>query len=128
MRFRKAFEQIQIEHRLRDHVFGAGFHLPFEAADLFVHIERAGIGAHADQQRGLRAHGIAADVQAVIQIVDDVDQADGVHVEHRGRVGIGAHARRIAGDADQVADADGVRAEQLRSECPGCCGRGSRSV
>ena len=56
--------------------------------------ERAGIGADPDQQRGLRTHGIAADVEAVIQVVDDVDEPDGVHVED-GRGGrVGAHARR----------------------------------
>ena len=109
----KCFQQIQIEHRLRDHILGAGLHFPFETADLLIHVQRAGIGAHADQQGGLRAHGVAADIQAVIQIVDDVDQADGVHVEDGGGVGISAHARRIAGDADQVADARGVRAQQL---------------
>ena len=86
MRLQELLQQVQIEHRLRDDVLGAGLHLPFEAADLFVHVQRAGIGAHADQQRGLRAHGVAADIEAVVQVVDDVDQADGVHVEHRGGV------------------------------------------
>ena len=106
-------QQVEIEHRLRDDVLGAGLHFPLEAADLLVQVQRAGIRAHADQQRGLRTHRVAADIEPVIQIVDDVDQADGVHVEHRGGVRIGAHARRIAGDADQVAHARGVRAEQL---------------
>ena len=58
--------------------------------------------------------GIAADIEAAIQVVDDVHQPDGVHVEHRGRVGIVAHLRRIAGDADQVANADRGRAQQVR--------------
>ena len=114
MRFRNCFEQVQIEHRLRDDIFGAGLRLPFHPADLFVHVQSARVGAHADQQRGLRSHGIAADVQAVVQIVDDVGEADGVDVEDRGGVRVSAHARRIAGDADQVADPDGVRAEQFR--------------
>ena len=73
-----------------------------------------GIGADADQQRGLRSHRIAADIEPVIQVVHDVDQADRIHVEHGRGFGIGAHARRIAGDADQVANAGGVRAEQFR--------------
>ena len=43
----------------------------------------------------------------------DVGQADGVDIENGGRVGISAHARRIAGDADQIIDADGVGAQQF---------------
>ena len=62
----KLFQQAQVEHRLRHHVFGAGLHLPLEPPDLFVHVQRARIDAHADQQRGLRPHGIAADIEAVI--------------------------------------------------------------
>ncbi len=109
----ESLEQIQIEHRLGDHVFGAGLGLPFEAADLLVQIHRARIGAHADHQGRLRSHRVAADIQAVIQIADDVDQADGIHVENRRGIRVRAHARRIAGDADQVADAGGVRAQQF---------------
>ncbi len=51
--------------------------------------------------------------EPLIQIVDDIGEPDGVHVEHRGGIRIGAHARRIAGDADQVADAHRVRAQQF---------------
>ena len=37
-----------------------------------------------------------------------------VEVVDRGRLRVVAHLRRIAGDDDEVADADGVRAEQVR--------------
>ncbi len=57
---------------------------------------------------------VAADVQAPVQVVHDVDQADRVHVEHRRRVGIVAHLRRIAGDADQIVNAQRRRAQQVR--------------
>ena len=73
-----------------------------------------GIGAHGDHERGRVADGIAADIEPAIQVVNDVDQADGIHVEDRGGIGIVAHLRRIAGDADQVADADGAGAQQVR--------------
>ena len=43
-----------------------------------------------------------------------LEQADRVEVVDRGRLGIVADLRRIAGDDDEVADADGVRAEQVR--------------
>ena len=105
---------VQVEHRLGDHVLGAGLDFPFEAADLLVQVERPGVGAHADQQGGLRPHGIAADIQAVVEVVDDVDQADGVHVEDRRGIRVGSHARRVAGDTDQVADAGRMGAQQLR--------------
>ena len=41
--------------------------------------------------------------------------------------GIGAHARRIAGDADQVAHARACARPAAPIGCPGCCGRGSRN-
>src|ERR1017187_2896851 len=49
----ESLQKIQVEDRLRDDIFGAGFHFPVEAADLFVHVQRAGVGSHADQQGGL---------------------------------------------------------------------------
>src|SRR5581483_436420 len=107
------FEQIEIENRLRDHVFGAGFHFPLEPVQFFLQVDGAGIGSHADQQTGLRAHGIAADIQPVVQVVGDVDQADGIDVEDRGGIGVGAHARRVSGNADEVANAGGLGAEQF---------------
>src|ERR1035441_7162838 len=75
---------------------------------------QAGVHAHSNEQRGLRADGVAANIQAVVEVVDDVDEADGVDVEDRRGVGVKAHARRIAGDADEVAHPRGVRAQQLR--------------
>ena len=50
---------------------------------------------------------IAADVLSAIQVMDDVDESDGVDVEHGGGVGIISHLRRIARDADQVANSGG---------------------
>src|ERR1035441_10210376 len=49
----ESLQKIQVEDRLRDDIFGAGFHFPVEAADLFVQVQRAGVGPHADQQGGL---------------------------------------------------------------------------
>ena len=73
-----------------------------------------GLAPDADHELRAVANRIAADVEPVIQVVDDVHQADGVHVEHRGGVGIVAHLRRIAGDADQVANSQRARAQQVR--------------
>src|SRR5439155_25604696 len=56
---------------------------------------------------------IPADIEAVVQVVQYIDQTDGVDVEHGGRVEVRSHARRIAGDADQVAHTGGVPAQKL---------------
>src|SRR5438105_3680429 len=90
----EALEQIEIEDGLGDGVLGAGLDLELEAVNLLVDVQSAGIGADAEQQRGLRAHRIAADVEPVVEIVHDVGQPDGVDVEDRGRVEVGSHARR----------------------------------
>src|ERR1017187_4752121 len=110
----KSLQVIQIENRLRHHVLGAGFYFPLEAADLLVHVEGARVGPHADQQGRLRSHGVTANVQPVVEVPYDVDQPDGVHIEDRGGIRIRPHARRIAGDADQVAHPGRMGAEQFR--------------
>src|SRR5208337_5482603 len=91
------FQQANIEDRLGDGQLCARLHFVFEAADLLVNVRAAGIGAHGDDELGRAPDGIAADVQAAVQVVDDVDQADGVHIEDGGGVGIVAHLGRIAG-------------------------------
>ncbi len=58
--------------------------------------------------------GLPPMIESAIQIADDVDQPDGIHIEDRGGVGIVAHLRRIAGNADQIANADGAGAQQVR--------------
>ncbi len=107
-------EQFQIKNRLGDGVFGASLDLEFKPVHFLIQVQRSRVGAHADQQGGPRAHRVAANVEARIQIVDDIHQADRIHVEHRRGIQIGAHAGRVAGNTDQVADAYGVAAEQLR--------------
>ena len=46
--------------------------------------------------------------------MDDIHQADGVDVEDGSGVGIVAHFRWVAGDADEVVDAGGGGSEQVR--------------
>jgi len=50
----------------------------------------------------------------VVQPRDDVGQANGVDVEHQRRVRVVTALAGIAGEQDQVADADRVRAQQIR--------------
>ena len=75
---------------------------------------RRGFDHHADVKRRRRADRLAADVEAVIEPRQHVGQADGVHVEHRRRVGDVAEQPDIAGDAEHVAQPHRVRAEQVR--------------
>ena len=63
--------------------------------------------------------GIAAEIQTLIQIVGDIGEADGIDIEDSRGVGISAHAGRIAGDADEIADAAGMGAEQLALDAEG---------
>ena len=54
-----------------------------------------------------------ADVESVIEAAHDVDQADGVHVKDRGGVRIVAQLGRVAGEAEDVVEADGRGAQQV---------------
>ena len=88
-------------------------HFPFQTPKFLVHIQRARIGADADQQRRLRSHRVAAEIQTLIQVIGDVREADRVDIEDRGGVRISAHARRIARDADEIANSGRMRAQKL---------------
>ncbi len=55
-----------------------------------------------------------ADVEAVIQPPHDVDQTDGVHVKDCGGVRIVAQLGRVAGEAEDVVQADGRSPQQVR--------------
>ena len=61
---------------------------------------REGIAGLADRSHQVHHHPwrIPAEVEAMVHQVGHVRQADRIDVEHRGRVGIRPHLRRIAGD------------------------------
>src|SRR5205823_4449574 len=94
-----------IKHWLGHGVVRSCFHFVFEAADLLINIDDAGVGADADHEPGTRANRIAANVLPTIQVMDKVDQPDGVHVKNRGGIGIVAQLGRVSGDADEVVNA-----------------------
>ena len=104
---------VGVENRLGDGVFGTGLDLPFESADLFFHIHRSGIHADADREGGRFADGVIAEIEAVVEFVDHVGQADGVDVENGGRVRIRTHFWRIAGDEQQIVQAQRCGSEQI---------------
>jgi hypothetical protein len=114
LRTQETLQQAEIEDGLGHNILGARLHFVLEAPDLFVHVVQSGVGADADYECRARANGVAANVETAIEVMNDVHQADRVHVKHRGGVGIAAHFRRIAGDADQVANARSRCSQQIR--------------
>ena len=113
MRRRKRLELTGVEHRLRDRVLGARLHLPVETPQLVVEIEMSRIDADADREARRLAERIAAEVEAAVHEADHVGQADRVDVEHRRRVRVRSHLRRIAGDEQHVAQAERRAAEKI---------------
>ncbi len=71
---------------------------------------------------------VAADVQPPVEVVHDVDQTDRVHVKNRRGVGIVAHLGRIAGDADQIVNAESQPRPAGPTACSARCGRGRCSA
>ena len=109
-----AFKQAQVEDRLGDGILRASLNLEEKAAQLMLNVGRAGIGGDADGEVGADANRVRADVQAVVQAAHDVDQSDGIHVKDSGGVGIVAHLGRVAGDAQNVVQAERRGAQQVR--------------
>src|SRR3954469_438802 len=102
-----------IEDRLRDGVLRAGFHLEFEAANFFLEVRCARVGAHADHKSSSSSDGVAADIESLVKIVRDVHQSDRVHIEDGGGVRIIPQLRRISGHAKNVLDANGGGSQQV---------------
>src|SRR5215510_3562419 len=110
----EVFELPHVEDRLRDGEFGAGLHLPLEAPDFVIEIDRAGVDANADDEFRRLADRVAAWVEAVVEVVDQIRQTDRIDIEDGRGVGIRPHLRRIAGDDQEVAQTKRRRSEQIR--------------
>ena len=100
----KDFQQRHVEDRLGDGQLRSRLNFVFEASDLFVKVEHTWVGAHADHKAGavFSADCVGSDIQTSVQIVDNVDQPDGIHVKHRGSIRIVSQLGRIAGDAQNI--------------------------
>ena len=96
-------EQAKVEDWLRDGVFCARLDLVGKAAQFVFDIGYAGVGGDADGEVGRGGDGVGANVEPVIESAHDVDEADGVHVEHGGRVWVVAEFRRVTGQAEDIA-------------------------
>ena len=86
-------QQVEIENRLRHHIFGASFDFVLKTTDLFIEVGQARVSAHANHESRAFADRVSTQIQAAIQVVDNVYQPDGVDIEHRRGVGIIAHLR-----------------------------------
>ena len=85
--------------------------IPFRGRVGGRRVERAG-----DREPGLLPDRRAGRVLATVEPREDLDQADRVDVPDAGRARQVADPRRVPGQGQDVADAEGVRAEQLGLE------------
>ena len=110
----KILEQAKVKDGLCDGELGASLDLVLEAAEFVLDIRRAGIGGDADGEVGGSADRVSPDVEAVVKALHKVDEADGVDIEDSGSVRIVSKLGRVACDAEEVVQADGRGAEQVR--------------
>src|SRR5579859_1526415 len=75
---------------------------------------RVEVEGGADVEMGGHAKGGSGGVVAIVHATQDADEADGVHIPDAGEIGVVAGVKRITGEGEDVVDAEGVRAEQVR--------------
>ena len=114
MRRDEPLERARVVHRLRHHVLRPRSHLLLEPPDLLLDVRLARIGAAPDVDAERGADQVAGEVAAVVEVVHDPDEPDRVHVVDRGRVRVVAELRRVAGDREDVAQAERVGPEEVR--------------
>jgi len=101
------------KHRLRDRELSASLDLEFKRRISSSILGTPGFAPIPMAKARTGSDRVAANIEPAIEIVNNVYQADRVHVEDRGCVGIAAHFRRVAGNANQVSDSDCGRAQQV---------------
>src|ERR1035437_895097 len=77
-------------------------------------VGHAGVGGDADGEVGAGANRVGADVEAVVEAAQHVDQADGIHIENGRRIRIVAKFGRVAGKAEDVVQAYRRGSQQVR--------------
>ena len=93
---------------------GAGIQLAVESLLLFGQVRRRGRHRAGDEERGGESYGVAGEVPPLVEALQDADEADGVHVPHRGGIGIVSHPGRVPGQSDDVAHAQRVGPDEVR--------------
>src|SRR2546430_2227152 len=112
----EAIEGMAVVERLRHGDVRAGFDLLPEAVDLVVEVVGRRIDGAGDREVRRLANRRAKPVVALVETLQDLDQADRVDVPNAGRRRVVADAWRIAGERDDVANTERVRGDQLRLE------------
>ena len=98
---------------MRDRIFGPGFDLPRKTPQLLLDIWHSRICGYADSEVRGGANGVAANIEAMIEASDDIDQSDCVYIKDCRRIRIVAQFRRISGKAKNVLQANRRGPEQV---------------
>src|ERR1700687_1184100 len=109
----EVLQKTQVENGLGHCVLRSSLYFVLEPANLLVHVRQPRICSHTNHEAGSVANRISTQIETAVEAVHDVDQTDGIHIEHSSCVRIIAHLRRIAGNANQVADPDRGSSQQI---------------
>jgi hypothetical protein len=107
-------ELADVEDGLRDREVGAGFELVREPLELPPLVLGAFVDRDALHESRGCADGGTTRVEAAVQALDHVREADRVDVEHLGGVRVGPERRRVTAHDEDVAEPQRGGAEQLR--------------
>ncbi len=90
-----------------------GFEFLLEAAQFPGKIFGARIQRTPDGKARRFADTVSGGVKAFVHAADDADESDGIHVVHVGGVLVIAHAGRVAGQCQDISNAQAVRTEKV---------------
>src|SRR5207245_9558374 len=96
--FNEVTQLLNVKYWLRDRILRTRLNLVFEATNLLVRIDRAGVDSNTNTKRCRLANGVVADVETMVQLADHIRQTNGVNVKDSGCVRVGTHLWRVAGD------------------------------
>ena len=99
--------------RLGHHQVRPGLELALEPLPFGRRIGRRRVEGAGDRETGPLADRRAGPILGQVEPGEDLDQPDRIDIPHTGRRRVVADARWIAGQGDDVADAEGVGAQQL---------------
>ena len=109
----EAVELLEVVQRLGDREVSAGLHLLVIPVQLVLEILGHRINCAGDQKVGRSTDRVAGPIDALVELFDDADEAGRFDVPDARRAGVATHLGWIAGQGDDVADAQRVRAQQL---------------
>ena len=113
--FHESDESFRIEHSLGLEEFRAGHDLAFHLCELCVYRVAAGRYDSAFCEHGRFAHElVSAEIIASLQFADRMQQRDGIKIENRLGTGMVAELRVVAGEAQDVINAEKSSSQQVR--------------